>query len=115
MVIWLRALPLLTMFVLAGPAARADVYTWVDASGKVNVSNLAPPEGVRVTRITHEDPPKASPRSENSRDAARDDDVQALSNRVRQLERDLEVARNYVPPPPAVSPVITRTPPPIPV
>jgi hypothetical protein len=34
---------------LALRLAHAEIYTWVDPSGTVNVSNLAPPEGVRVT------------------------------------------------------------------
>ena len=33
--------------------AQADIYTWVDASGTINVSNLAPPDGVSVTRVVH--------------------------------------------------------------
>ena len=32
------------------PCAQADVYTWVDASGNVNVSTLTPPEDARITR-----------------------------------------------------------------
>ena len=109
-----HAWPLFFAFALAVPAARADIYTWTDASGKVNVSNLSPPEGVRVTHITHEDPSKAPPRTDNARDAARDADVHALSDRVRQLEQDLEVARSYVPPPPVVYSAVRRPPPPIP-
>ena len=30
------------------PRAHADIYTWTDESGRVNISNLAPPEGARV-------------------------------------------------------------------
>ena len=37
---------------LGSQLARADIYTWVDTSGTVNVSNIAPPEGTRVTIVT---------------------------------------------------------------
>jgi hypothetical protein len=36
--------------------APTDIYTWVDARGTVNVSNLPPPENVRVTKVTHGSP-----------------------------------------------------------
>src|SRR5262244_398026 len=37
-----------------GPAyAYADIYTWVDASGALNVSNLTPPDGARVLKVIH--------------------------------------------------------------
>ena len=38
--------------------ARADIYTWTDAKGTVNVSNVAPPEGTRITRVVQESPPE---------------------------------------------------------
>jgi hypothetical protein len=75
--------------VLAGafwlPAAHADVYTWVDASGGVNVSNLAPPERVRITNVIPASPPKSTTR-DDPREAVREAEVQALTKRVRQLE-----------------------------
>ena len=75
--------------VLAGifwlPPAYADLYTWVDASGGVNVSNLAPPEGVRITNVIPASPPKITTR-DDAREAVRDAEVQALTKRVRQLE-----------------------------
>ena len=81
--------------------AHADVYTWVDAKGIVNVSNLPPPDGVRVTNVTHEIPqPPVPPRSDAAREAARQAEVQALSDRVRQLENEVELARRPAPPPP---------------
>src|SRR5438874_8383090 len=91
--------PLVLAFALGGQLAHADIYTWVDASGATNVSNLSPPEGARVTRITHEDPPKTSIRSTTARDATHDAEVQALSERVQQLQREVELARSYWPPP----------------
>ena len=39
--------------------AQADVYAWVDASGTINVSNLAPPDGVSVTHVVHTTTPAA--------------------------------------------------------
>src|SRR3984893_1678700 len=65
--------------------AYADVYTWVDASGGVNVSNLAPPEGVRITHVIPASPPKTTTR-DDAREAVREAEVQALTKRVRQLE-----------------------------
>jgi hypothetical protein len=70
--------------------AHADVYTWVDASGGVNVSNLAPPEGVRITNVILASAPKTATRDDDPREASRDAKVQALANRVRQLEDAVE-------------------------
>ena|SRR6266481_4006108 len=70
--------------------AYADIYTWVDASGGVNVSNLAPPEGVRITNVFHATAPRATTRDDNARDAARAAEVQALTQRVRQLEDEVQ-------------------------
>jgi uncharacterized protein DUF4124 len=69
--------------------AHADIYTWVDASGGVNVSNLAPPDGVRITNVIVASPPKTTTHDDD-REAARDAEVQALTKRVRQLEGDVE-------------------------
>ena len=65
--------------------AHADLYTWVDASGGVNVSNLAPPAGVRVTNVIPASPPKTTT-YDDAREAVRDAEVQALTKRIRQLE-----------------------------
>lgn len=73
--------------------AHADVYTWTDASGRLNVSNIAPPEGARVTRVVHEDPP--SPNIA----AARAAEVRALNERVAQLEDEVERAQRQSAPP----------------
>jgi len=100
----LRAtLPVALAVTFGLPAAHADIFTWVDKSGVINVSNLAPPEGVRVTNIVHEDPTKIPPR-----DSARQAELQALAQRVRQLED--EVANANLPPPPPV--VYQNNPPP---
>src|SRR5438045_6758991 len=102
----------LVAFARSGAAARADIYTWIDAAGAVNVSNLSPPDGVRVTRITHENPAKSSARPDTARNETRDAEVQVLSERVQQLEHEVALARSFapsVPPPlmmyPALPPV----------
>jgi hypothetical protein len=87
---------------LAPALARADVYTWVDASGQVTASNLAPPSGVRVKSVVRLDPVAAA-RSDAAREAARAAEVAALSDRVRQLEREAPVP----PPVPPAAPNVT--------
>jgi hypothetical protein len=82
--------------------AHADIYTWVDASGTVNLSNLQPPEGVRVTNVTHETPQKLATRDNAALEAIRQAELQALTDRVRQLETEVEVARRPAPPPQVV-------------
>lgn len=103
----LRAvLPSLLGCGLALQIAHAEIYTWVDPAGVVNLSNEAPPEGVRVTRVTHEPPPRIAAATAAAREAARQAElqaladrareleVQALSDRVRQLEREVELGRS---------------------
>jgi hypothetical protein len=94
--------------VLAGmlglQAAHADIYTWTDASGAVNVSNLDPPKDARVISVTHTAPASAA-REEAARDAARRAETQALEQRVRQLEDEVELARR-APAPQVVYPPI---------
>ena len=51
--------------------AHADIYTWVDASGSINVSNLAPPDGVRAASVMHESAPATATSDDAARDAAR--------------------------------------------
>ena len=116
------ALPVALAAALGAHAARADVYTWTDKSGRLNVSNIAPPEGVKVERVVHEDPPKIAP----SAAAARAAEVQALNERVAQLEDEVERARAQPPPvpyrvvaapppmPPPVQVVVNVAPPPAP-
>src|SRR5258708_7956466 len=71
--------------------AHADLYTWVDASGGVNVSNLDPPKGVRITNVILASAPKTATRDDDAREAARDAEVRALAKRVRQLEEQVEL------------------------
>src|SRR5258706_5397973 len=77
--------------------AYADIFTWVDASGVVNVSNLAPPENVRVTNVIHASARKTTTPADAVRDAARDAELQALAERVRQLEDEVALARSKAP------------------
>jgi len=103
------ALPALLALACGLPVAHADIYTWTDASGRVNVSNLKPPDGVKVTRVVHESAPKAAPvtpRQEVARDTLRDAEVQVLAERVRQLQYEVELAKR-----PAPQPVEYRGPP----
>jgi hypothetical protein len=102
------ALPVLVAGTVSLPLAHADIYTWADASGSVNVSNLAPPKGVRVISVTHTSAADAA-RESAARDAARRAETQALEERVRQLEADAELARRQ-PPPQVVYPVIPGPP-----
>jgi hypothetical protein len=69
--------------------AYADLYTWVDASGGLNVSNLAPPEGVRITNVIPGSATKPAAH-DDAREAARDAEVQVLTKRVRQLEDEVK-------------------------
>ena len=91
-------LPGILVGTVALQPAHADIYTWTDASGRMTISNLAPPEGVRVTNVLHESPPKVATSNDTARNAAREAEVQALAERVRQLENEAELARRPAPP-----------------
>lgn len=82
-------------------SAHADIYTWVDSSGKVNLSNQPPPEGARVTNVYREDP-AVHASAEAARAAAQRAELKALNDRVTQLERDLDAANERPPPAPVV-------------
>ena len=89
--------------------AHADIYTWVDASGTINVSNLSPPDGVSPSKVIHESTSPASTGNDKAREAAREAQVESLSMRVGQLEDELEFARRQMPPP-IVYPVVAAPP-----
>ena len=104
-----RIVPIALAVVLAYPLGIgpvfADIYTWVDKSGTINVSNLPPPEDVKVTKVMREAPKPAS------RDPSGDpppSDVQLLAERVRQLEQEVELAKRQ--PPPMPYPVVQPPP-----
>ena len=92
------ALPAILAGTFGLPLAHADIYTWVDASGAINVSNIAPPDGVRVTNILHARPPEVVARENAAREAMRQAETQALAERVRQLEDEVALARRQAPP-----------------
>jgi uncharacterized protein DUF4124 len=91
---------LAAILVLATPVALADVYTWKDPAGRLNVSNVAPPEGVRIESVVHEDPPKVSPGAAAAR--AQGAEMRALNERVAQLADEVERAKEQAALPPVV-------------
>jgi hypothetical protein len=89
--------------------AHAEIYTWVDAKGVVNVGNEPPPDGVRVTGVTPAVPQKIAAYYEAAREVARQAELQAMADRVRQLEYEAEVARWTPPPQPQIiNPVVNQ-------
>lgn len=105
-----RALPALIAGACALPLAHADIYTWTDDKGRVNISNVEPPAGAHVTSVLRESK-EMKAANEAARAAAlerlREAEVQALAERVRQLQAEVEAAKR---PPPA--PVVAAAPPP---
>lgn len=97
----LRALALMPL--LAAAPAFADIYTWVDKEGTTHVSNLEPPEGARVLRVTRT-APRDPEREAAAREAARMAEVRALDERLRQVSMELELARQAPPPVVVVAP-----------
>jgi len=93
------ALPVALGATFGVQTAHADIYTWVDAAGSINVSNLAPPDDVRVTKVMHASASAAATGDEPARDTTRLAEMRALAERVRQLEDEVESARRQVPPP----------------
>lgn len=90
---------------IASMPAHADIYTWVDKNGEVNISNLAPPEGVKVTRVERTDPKDAA-RESAQREAARQAEVRTLNERVSELKAEVDrTRRDAVPPPDAAPPM----------
>jgi hypothetical protein len=94
-------LALAAVFVLTAGIlpARADVYTWTDADGKINVSNLTPPDGANVSSVVHESPRPPAPPSVVVAAAPPQPEIQFLADRVRQLEYEVDFARRQGPPP----------------
>ena len=83
---------------LGARPACADIYTWVDASGMVHISNLSPPESARVFSVLREKPQQLLAREDSARNAARQAELEALSDRVRELEREVESVQPPAPP-----------------
>jgi hypothetical protein len=91
---------------VAATAARADIYTWIDKKGFTNVSNLPPPDDVKVTSVVRTQPKDAA-REAAARDAAHQAEVRELADKVQQLQAEVSEARRdpppvlaYAPPPP---------------
>ena len=113
-------LPLTLVCSWATQLAHADIYTWTDAKGTVNISNVAPPEGTHITKVVQESPPEVIEARAAAAAAAREAEVQMLAARVRQLEFEAEMARRqqpmvmYAPPPtpPAVVQYVMNVAPP---
>ena len=97
------ALPVAVAAALAPACAYADIYTWVDSSGTLNVSNLAPPSDARVIKIMRP--------SEESAGASAKAETQALADRVTQLEHEL--GNRQAPPPMFAPPPAARVTPPM--
>jgi len=74
--------------------AHADIYTWVDASGAINVSNLAPPDGVRVTNILRASAPATATRDDAARNAARQAEVQEEALGLAQSQAITDEQKN---------------------
>ena len=94
-------LPLVSLLVAAGfvvQPAQADIYTWTDKAGVINVSNLPPPESASNTKVTRAAPRDAA-REAAAVEAARQAEVRALADRVQQLQVELERSRRETPPP----------------
>ena len=87
----------------AAGVARADMYTWVDKEGITNVSNVAPPEDVRVTKVARA-APKDPAREAAAREAARLVEMRALRDRVDELSKEVEHSRSDAFPPPYAPP-----------
>jgi hypothetical protein len=86
----------------ASPVVHADVFTWVDKSGRVNVSNLDPPADAHVTSVVHVNAPKVTPAAvDAAREARHRAEVAALAEQVRQLQDEVKAAQR---PPPAPQP-----------
>jgi hypothetical protein len=115
------AVPAILAGVLALPVAHAEIYTWIDASGGTNVSNLPPPDGAKVTKVQHSLPPEIAAREDAARDAARRAEAQALTERVHQLEDEAALAASRAPlpdyrpaaPPPVVQYIVEPQPAPM--
>lgn len=104
---WLTSLAALCICV--PPIAQADIYTWTDATGRLNVSNVAPPEGVRVAHVTREAAPKSQ--SAAARETTREIEVRALADRIKQLEQEVDAAKSASSALPAPPPVAAAPPP----
>ena len=86
-------LPSMLACVLGLQCAHADVYAWLDASGTVVYSDLAPPPGARIIDVVPDSAPAVGTRAAilSNHDASKQAEVDMLSERVRLLERLAEL------------------------
>ena len=89
--------------------AHADIYTWVDKNGEVNISNLAPPDDAKVVRVERT-APKDAAREAAQREAARQAEVRALNERVNELKAEVDRTRREAIPPPDAAPPMAYLP-----
>jgi hypothetical protein len=100
LIAWLLSLALAAM----SATVMADIYTWIDRDGTKTYSDQPPPKGVQLLSVTREPPAKPLSPAEQAaqRDAAQQAQIQALSERLRWLEREAQLASRL---PPAPAPV----------
>jgi len=115
MMVLTRLLPCLLALLAGVPGlpAHADVYKWVDESGRMNVSNLPPPEGAQIVSVAPTIP-KTAAQVEADREAARRAEILALSDRVSRLQEELEQSRRQPPSMGYAAPPMGYMPPPAP-
>jgi hypothetical protein len=82
---------------MACSAVQADIYTWVDKSGRINVSNVEPPAGVRVTSVQRTSPASAAA-VKAFQETLRQSEVQALEERVQKLQEQVSATARQPPP-----------------
>ncbi len=84
---------LLIAFLAASAHASAQIYRWVDAQGRVNFSNSAPPQGVQSTVVdanAKEEAPAPLPADDQDCHTIR---CQGMRMEERQRRRDAEEAK----------------------
>jgi len=81
---------------LASAAAQAEILGWVDAAGNVTYSNLPPPKDARVIDQIEEVPVDA--RAQAAAAALHQTQLQALNDRVRDLEWQINQTQRAAPP-----------------
>lgn len=103
------ALPLI--IAVSALPANADIYTWLDPSGAKTYSDQPPPSGVQLLNVVREPPVKPLTAAEIAarREAVQQAQIQSLTDRLRLLEREVQMANRPAPPvqyvlPPASSP-----------
>src|SRR5215471_3707104 len=55
------AMPVALAAALYVAAAQADIYTWTDATGRGNISNLEPAKDAKISNVVRTSAPKTTP------------------------------------------------------